>query len=159
VAISSDALDDFVNQRLERALQPIAATFTARSNVLQQYPDFVKFESDVAQYLGSDPQLNQTYQRMFQADPAAAMEYAFLKFGDSRRRSGRQKETEPEAVEEAAHAAIPSGRIAEGRRPDAEGSEIQSAWERFQKSGSARDAEAYAKTRLRSVISDEFLQK
>lgn len=158
--IPEDLLDEFVNQRLEKAFQPIAASMTARSTVLSQYPDFVKFEQDVAQFLESDPRLNETYQRMFNADPAAAMEYAFLKFGDSRRRAGGERQRPPEIDQEAAHAAVPGSRSGGGeRRPDAQDNDIRRAWEQFQKTGSSRDAEAYAKARLKTVIKDEFLNQ
>lgn len=158
--IPEDLLEEFVNQRLERAFQPIAQSMTARSAVLSQYPDFVKFESDVAQFLESDRKLKETYERMFAADPAAAMEYAFLKFGDTRRRTGRQKERPPEAEAEALHAQVPTGRTGSGeRRQEPANQDIQKAWEQFQKTGSSRDAEAYAKARLKTVIKDDFLNQ
>jgi hypothetical protein len=92
---------------------------------------------------------------MFEANPEGAMEYAFLKFGQSRRQS--LPETNGSSRNGVADAAIPGGRTGEGRRAPTQDSRIQEAFERYQKTGSTADAAAYAKTRLRNIISDEFL--
>ena len=154
LGVPVDALEAFVGEKLQQAFQPILAGVNARSTVMANYPDYGKFESDVNQFIQSDMQLNQTYQRMFAADPVGAFEYAFLKFGDSRRR-GNRNGTSPE---EAAHAAIPGGRNGESRRlPESLNSDVQKAWENYQRTGSSVAARDYAKARLRTVIKDDFL--
>ena len=145
-------------QRIEQAFTPIVRSFEARGNVLAQYPDYQKFESDVAQHINSDPNTKAKYERMFQADPEGAMEYAFMKFGESRKKDHRQSSRERENGE-AVHAAIPSSRSGEGRRPESQNDNVREAFKRYQETGSSRDAEAYARARLRTVIKDEFLNQ
>lgn len=149
-----DALDEFVAGRVAKAFEPMARGMQARQTIVGSHPDYVQFEQDVANFIGNDPDLSQRYPRMFEADPAAAMEYAFLKFSDSRRRSV----TNPTgAVGGSVDAAIPTSRNGEGRRAPEADQHIRDSFERWQKSGSAQDAQAYAKARLRGVISDDFL--
>lgn len=151
-----DALDQYFEAKLQSAFAPIAAGLTARTTLLGQYPDYNKFEADVAQFVQADPNLNQTYQRMFAADPAGAFEYAFLKFGESRRRSTTA--ASDISAEAAAHAGIPSSRSGEARRTDQGASgEIQRAWEAYQRNDTPATRTAYAKARLHTVITDDFL--
>lgn len=149
-----DALDEFVAGRVAKAFEPMARGIQARQTIVGSHPDYVQFEQDVANFIGNDPDLSQRYPRMFEADPAAAMEYAFLKFSDSRRRSvGNQTQ----AVGGSVDAAIPTSRTGEGRRGPDSDQDIRDAFDRWQKTGSAQDAQAYARTRLRTAISDDFL--
>jgi hypothetical protein len=137
-------------------LEPLVRGVGARNSVLAQYPDYNKYEADVAQFVESDPNLKQTYGRMFQADPAGAFEYAFLKFGESRRRSVNPDNLSAEAQ---AHAGIPSSRNGEARRGNQnEEASVQRAWENYQRTGSKQHAAEYARARFRTgVITDEFL--
>lgn len=150
-----DALEELVQDRLQKAFAPIQNGLQARGQIASEHPDYLQFENDVAHFIQTSPGMSQRYDKMFATDPAAAMEYAFLKFADSRRstlptngNNGR---------EGIADASIPSSRSGDGRRAPDQASVVQDAFERWQKTGSARDAEAYAKARLRNVISDDFL--
>jgi hypothetical protein len=151
-----DALDEYVGQAIQKAFAPITNGMNARGRIVSDHPDYVQFESDVASFIGNDPELSQRYPKMFEADPVGAMEYAFLKFGDSRRREAHAGNG---IVGNPVDASIPSSRAGEGRRAPDGRQELQTAYERFQKSGSSRDAEAYAKLRLHSVIKDDFLNQ
>jgi len=154
--IPVDALGEFLDERLQEAFEPIAKGITARTTLQAEYPDYAKFEADVAQFVQSDKALNETYNRLFKADPVGAFEYAFLKFGESRRRGSRSGMPQ----EEAAHAAIPSGRNGEARRVDfGAGADTQKAWERYQRTGNKQDMNAYVKARLRTVVTDDFLNQ
>src|SRR6185295_3325588 len=82
-----DALGDFITTRIGQALQPLSDGVQARQTIVGKHPDYVQFEHDVASFIATDPDLAQTYPALFKANPVAAMEYAFLKFGDSRRSS------------------------------------------------------------------------
>lgn len=155
IGVDTDALAQYVGESIRTAFQPIQQGFEARNAVLGRYPDYGKFESDVAQFVQSDPALNQTYQRMFQADPAGAFEYAFLKFGESRRRTAPQN---GDLQGEAAHAAIPSGmRAGDSRRPPDEQGRLNALFQRYQQTQNPADARAYARARLGQVITDEWL--
>ena len=155
IGVDTDALSQYVGDSIRTAFQPIQQGFEARNTVLGRYPDYGKFESDVAAFVQSDPALNQTYQRMFQADPAGAFEFAFLKFGESRRRTAPNGES---MQGDAAHAAIPSGmRAGDSRRPPDEQGRLNALFQRYQQTQNPNDARAYAKARLGQVISDEWL--
>ena len=156
--IPADALSEFVNERLGQALAPLARGFEARSRVLTEYPDYQKYEADVANYVNSDPEFSQQYNRLFAADPAGAMQLAFLKFGENRRKN---VPVPPSSIpQEVADAALPGARSGDTRRAgDGTSNDVQEAWENYQKTGSSRDAETYAKARLKQAIPDEFFTR
>jgi hypothetical protein len=154
-----DAIQEMMRTEIQSAFAPIQAGINARTTLQAKHPDYGKFESDVAQYIASDPELSQRYNRMFAADPVGAFEYAFLAFGDSRRRSGTNGNGNGSpSQQDVVDASIPSSRGGETRRmPDSVTGDIQRAWQQYQKTGSTGDARAYAKARLKTVIKDEFL--
>jgi hypothetical protein len=153
--IPADALNEFVNERVGQALRPLAEGFQARGRVLNEYPDYQKYEADVANFVNADPDFSQRYARMFSADPVAAMELAFLKFGESKRKSAPAPNA-PNA-QEMADASLPGGRAGDSRRTEQSGqNEIAEAFSRYQKSGSQQDAEAFAKLRIRQSIPGAF---
>lgn len=150
-----DALEEYFNTRLQKAFEPVLAAANARSTIVGKYPDYNKFESDVNQFLQSDRELNETVGRMAAADPAGALEYAFLKFGESRRGAARTNGNEVNAVD----AGIPSSRGGESRRmPDSVTGEVQRAWQNYQKTGTTEAAREYAKARLKTIVSEDFLR-
>lgn len=153
--IPTDALDEYVNQRLNQAFQPITQGLQARNHMLANYgQDYSKFESDVASFISQDAGLNQTYQRMFAADPQGAMEFAFLKYGEARRKT--TVEPTDEVRERKSQAQIPSARQGESRNTGNQESEyLQRAFEHYQKTGNPT---AYAKARLRGTISKRFYE-
>lgn len=156
--IPYDPIDQMIRaevaQGVQKAFQPVMKSFEARGQVAREYPDFLQFETDVANFLAADPELDQRYKRMFEADPAGAMEFAFMKFGESRRKDFGATEPAPEG---ASHAAIPSSRAGDARRPEAANAPINELWNRYQQTGNSADAQKYAKARLRNVITDDFL--
>lgn len=155
--IPVDAFREAIQTEIQQAFQPIARGLTARSRVLGEYPDYTKFEADVSQFINSDPNLAATYNNMFNADPVGAMEYAFLKFGETRRRTAPAETAKNGDKQSASHASIPSSRAPESRQAPGQGEDMTSkAWEHFQKTG---DSRPFAKTRLRQVIPDSFFEK
>lgn len=157
LGIPVDELRQVIRGEVVQAFEPISRGITARTTVLGRYPDYQKFEADVAAYIESDPQVNATYNRLFGADPVGAFEYAFLKFGENRRSAGT---TPDNTREEAAHAAIPGARNGESRRLPQNGEDqIQQAWDRYQQNPSTQAAREYAKARLNQVIPEDFLRQ
>ena len=152
-----EALEQLVNDRINRAFAPLTNGMQARTKFVADHPDYAKFEADVAQYIANDPELSASYPRMFEASPVQAMEYAFLKFGESRRRD--HPVVGNGTMSDSVDAAIPNSRGGESRRAPDGSQGLQDAYERFQKSGSSRDAQAYAKLRLHDVIKDDFLNQ
>lgn len=157
--IPVDAVDQFVTERVAQALAPLARGVEARTKILSDYPDYNKFEADVAQFIQSDPDLNARYLRMFNADPAGAMELAILKFSEAKRRTSPTQNA-PDS-QQSADAAIPTQRAGEARRaPQTTNSaEVEDAWQEYKRTGSKTAAERFARARLRNVISDEFLMQ
>ncbi len=155
--IPADAIDEFVNERVARALAPLSQGFEARNRVLNEYPDYNKFEADVAQFIQSDPDMSQRYAKMFSVDPVGAMELAFLKFGEAKRRTAPAPTPQTGGSSEAA---LPTQRSGDARRVDETNSQsIEDAWEAYKKSGSKADAERYAHARLKDVIKEDFLRQ
>ena len=153
-----DAVQEIIMETVQEAFRPLAAGLNARTSIQARYPEYTKFESDVAQHIEGDPESNETYKRMFAADPVGAFEWAFLKFGESRRR-GTKERGEPSG-QDLANASIPSQRNGDSRRqPQGQQANVQEAWEKYQRSGSSNDARLYAKARLRTVITDDFLNQ
>jgi hypothetical protein len=148
------ALDAYVNQRLENAFKPIAQGMHARNEVISQNPDYGKYESEIAQFIGRDQTLSQRYQRMFQTDPAGAMEYAMLKYTDAQRVANPT----PKKSESSRDAAIPSSRSGDTRNGETSNDQdlVQRAGEHYQKTGNPN---AYAQARIRQVIKDDFLNR
>ena len=153
-----DALGEYVMEKLSGVLTPLAEAARARTDLMHRNPDYVKFEPDVMAFIDSDPKFSQVYYQMAGTNPAAAFDYAFLKFGESRRRTagGRQDET----PNETAHAAIPGSRNGDAmRQPQGNSARIEEARNEYLRTGGRRAAEDYAKARLHTVITDEFLNQ
>lgn len=161
-----EAILSEVQTNLSEALAPIARQIEggsrARQHMLASYgKDYVQFEQDVAQFLSSDPQVQRTYNSLFQADPAAAVEWGFLKFSDHRRRQHGDAPPNgaPPSDDSQSHARVPSGGGGGPARPQVDPSwdAASAAWEVFQKNPSPQNAERYAKTRIGMVLSDDFV--
>jgi hypothetical protein len=153
-----DALDAYLERKIGEKFEPIVRGVQARGSMLSKNPGYLQFENDVAQFIETEPDFKNTYNNMFNADPAGAMEYAFLKFADSRR-GALPASANGGSREGIGDASIPSSRAGDGRRAPDQDSAIQSAFERWQKTGSSADAAAYAKARLHNVITDDFLNQ
>lgn len=164
--IPVNVLDEYVNQRVtegvSRAFEPLNGMAKGRNAMLTRYPDYQKFEADVANYVQSDPEVAQSYEKLFAADPAGAMEYAFLKFGEQKRGettngngNGAATAHQQQARSEAQ---IPSNRRGDARTMPAaqEQENLTRSWESYQKTGNPAQ---YVKARLKGVIPDSFLNQ
>lgn len=156
LGVPVDALDEYVGQQIQRAFAPIAQGLTARQRVLSRYPDYPKHEAEVAQFIESDPNLSGRYQRLMQTDPETAIEFAMLKYGESRRDSEPEPKRKPQK-QAASEAQIPSARTGDARtQPSVDQEQTGRAWDHYQKTG---NPVAFAKARLRQIISDDFYNK
>ena len=163
LGIPIDALEQFVVSRQKRAISeeitPLVQGAQARNTMMASYPDYQKFEADVAKAMEADPDFAQRYQRMFKADPEAALEFAFLKYSETSRKSAAQNGGGNGEVQRARSGAqIPSKRQGDARTISTSQSDeaISRGWEHYQKSG---DPRAFAKARLGQVIREEFLNR
>jgi hypothetical protein len=143
------------NQIVQDAFQPITKGLAARGEVLARYPDYAQHEQAAFSFVQSDPELSREYNAILRVDPAAAMKYAFMSYGMQQ----RQNVQPPGGNDEMAHAQIPNVRSGESRRQPDSTDRVRAAWERYQQTGSRGDAEMYAKARLRTVVTDEFLNQ
>lgn len=142
-------------------LAPLVAAGTAREAILGQYPDFQKHEPHLHQFLRENPEVNEQYQWGLQNarhnphQAQMAMEWAYLKYGEQARRSGKNLSTggpDPSA------SALPQSSAQErnssqGNNADAE--KIKKAAEFGQKYG---DWRPFAHERLKGVIPDSHFQ-
>jgi hypothetical protein len=154
-----DALREAVRSEIAQELQPIARAAGARNQVIANYPDYVKYEQDVMGFINGDPELQRTYNSMFQGDPVGTAEWAFLKFGEKQRRA--QPAANGANPSEKAHAQIPSSRTGETRaqKDSGQDDEIAGVFKRWQETGDPRYREEFARRRIRQVVSQDFLDK
>lgn len=154
--IPVEALDRYVENRVrERVTEgfaPIVNGMTARPRVMSEFPEYGKYEADVASYVGGDPGLSQRYQQMFSTDPQGAMEWAFMRFGEHQRRNAPKGENRQ--AEERAEARIPSSRTVSNSNPTGDQNQVSEAADHYRKTG---DPMAYFKARMRQVVPDSFL--
>lgn len=150
-----ESLREVIGREIQNQFAPLAKGISARSTVLSRYPDYQKFEAEVANFINQDPATQQAYNAMFNADPAGAMEFAFLKFGDHQRRTAPPDAGKGQERGKQADAAIPSRGGAPNRQAD-DGDLTQRAWDHYQKT---KDPSAFIKARLRKAIPDSFYEK
>jgi hypothetical protein len=150
--VPADAVQQLVNQSVREALQPLTRATEARRAMIAKNRDYLAHEQDIANWISADAGRQAEYEKEFVADPELAMAHALHAYA-SARWSAMQGSPAPGRVD----ARIPSSRTGEGRRDPSPDSAIQNAFERFQKTGSQADALAYAKARLRTVVTDKFL--
>lgn len=152
-----DAIQEVMRREIQQQFAPISRGLQARGQVLAEYPDYNKFESDVATFVNSDPDRQQRYNNMFNADPAGAMEWAFNKFGEAERRKAPAPPNNGNA-EQKSEARIPSGRSGESRNKGDESGDLAArAYAEYRKTGDPRARDTYIKSRLGGVLSKSFL--
>src|SRR5262245_20428468 len=142
-----------VEARVNQVFAPIWTSIVARRKVMARNPDYGTFEAAVWDHVRSDPERLREYETTFARDPESAMTIAMLRFTQAEQQRHQQRASSNGSVD----ASIPSMRSGDGRRPIDNQQDLRDAFERFQKTGSSRDAQAYARAGLRTVISEEFL--
>jgi hypothetical protein len=144
--------------RVKQALSPLMDGMQARTRLMGKYKDYSKHEADAIAYVQSDPDLNQTWNRMFPVDATGALELAYLAYGEKRRRDHPGKSA-PD-TDDRSEAQIPSNRQGDARRaPQGADAEVQALRKQYQESPNRKNAEAYAQARLHGVIKDDFLNQ
>ena len=159
MGIPVQALDAYFTEKFTtQLLEPLAKLSQqqgqARSYMMATYgEDFSATEPKVRQFVASDPQLNERYQRMSATDPASADELAYLRY---RKAHPQQSRPDPERV---AEAAIPSQRQGDSRDTSAQEQEaIAKLRQRAFETGSKGDIQRFASARLRQAISKRFYE-
>ena len=152
----SQWVDQVADKKVNDRLSPLFNTLNARGQVLQENPDFGKFEPDVMKFVAEDPARQQRYNSLLQSDPAAAMDWAYTKFESSQRKTAAQNGSNKQSRSDAS---IPSGQSNANRDSATDNGMAEvakKAMSEFQKTGDKRAAEAYGRARLRSLIPDSF---
>lgn len=80
IGIDPNPVRAAIQAELQQALAPIAAGMRAKQVVAQEFPEYVTAESEVARFLGERPDLNNRFLGLFQTDPVAATEWAYLRY-------------------------------------------------------------------------------
>lgn len=156
------AISQAAEQIVDRRFAPLVQGMDARGKMLARHgEDYNKFEPQVFRFLQENPEINAEYNDIFTGKPnaAASLDYAFMKFTEAKRRASKNGKARDNSSEEASHAAIPSSRGGEGRRPETSDSDMLEARRRYQESPNQRTAEAYAKARFKKAVTDEFLNQ
>lgn len=164
--IPDDAIREAIREEagslVREAFQPIALGMQARTQMLAEHPDYAEHESQVASFVQSDPKVKERYERMFSVDPLAANEYAYLKYGETQKGRRRNESQRGEELrrETMAHAAIPSERSGQTRQERQPDQMVEDARKRMIDSGHTKaSVEDFARARLHTVITDEFLNQ
>jgi hypothetical protein len=158
LGVAPRLLERAFSELFQKELAPVMRGVEARPRVMAEHPDYAQYEAKVAEWLQGDQRRQATYQSMFQTDPAAAMEWSFLKFGDEERRRQPAVEEKPRR-RAASEAQIPSARSGDSRREPDDRAEDQELFKRFMETRSPQDAERFAKSRLKKAIPDSFFQQ
>jgi len=146
----------------EQAKTMKAAAAIDRAN---RDPFFAQNAPKIAEYMQSDPQLAQSVARIGAEDPDAAIDYLTMRY--KRDAGGGRQGSNADGMREWTQGTKyllgnpPPDRQAP-QPPVAHpvwgnGDAVDQARARYQQTGSRQDAVAYAKARLKSVISDDFL--
>ena len=163
-AIPVDALEEFArgiaretaSQEFAQRFDPLMRGVQARQTMVGKHKDYAKWEADIGELLNTDPDFQQTYTRVFNADPVAALDLAYYTLGDRKRR-GRSNGT-PDG-QEASEAQIPSQRSGDARRIPQDGGALHEAARALRENRNPQTVAAYAKARLKTAIPDEFLNQ
>lgn len=148
IGVDPQPIIELMDQRFSQAMRPLAQMASARQEMLSRYPDYNKFESEVAQFISSDPERLERYNRLFSADPAGAIEYGILAFTADRQKSAPSTR---EPREETVHAQVPGPRSADtSRRSGDPAAARDAAWQRYQQNPSRESAEQLARLVIRS---------
>lgn len=78
--IPVNELREFVRKELVHEISPIFQGAQARQTVSQDYPEFAKYEGELAQFVEANPQLKARYTRVYTADPEAALKWLFTEY-------------------------------------------------------------------------------
>lgn len=170
----AEPVKSVIRKELQDLLSPLVAQQhgerAGRTRMLTQYgKEYTQFEQDVAAFVQTDDSVQKRYNTIFQSDPSegpgAAMEYAYLAYGEHKRRTDPgtvQAETRRRVREDQGHAAVPGAARSNGQRSEEDQLQqaIHEAREAFMRMPSRENGERYAKLRFRQgSISDEFLRK
>lgn len=148
MGVDPGPIREMLQEQIAEAFAPLTRAMSARQEVVARYPDYSKFESDVARFIQEDPARLERYNRMFAADPAGAIEYGILSFSAERQRSAPSPH---EPLEEKAHAQIPGQRSADAsRRGPSQAQARDDAWQRYQQDPSRANASNLAGIVIRS---------
>ena len=87
--VPPQALERFVERVAQRAadqvyrsrVEPREVAQQAHDEAARRHPDFLAREQQVADFIQASPELDARYRRMIQADPLAAMEWAYFQHG------------------------------------------------------------------------------
>jgi|SwirhirootsSR2_FD_contig_31_13289662_length_1150_multi_4_in_0_out_0_2 hypothetical protein len=161
-AVPVDALEEYVDQRanqiVSQKFEPLVRGMQARQTMLGKYKDYGKFESDIGELLNTDSDFQQMYNRVFQADPVAAFELAYHRLGETKRKSHRNGA--PPDTSDLTEAQIPNQRSGDARRiPQGQEAAVEVAARNYRENPNRNTAAAFARARLKTAISDDFLNQ
>lgn len=77
VGVPVDALAELIREEQQKFFAPMMAAQEARTAVSREFPDFQSKEEKVASFLEGNSTLKARYQKLYAADPAGAMEWAY----------------------------------------------------------------------------------
>ncbi len=159
-----DALDEYIEQKADalvaKRFEPLMQGMQARQKMVGRYKDYAKFETDIGELINGDPDFQQTYNRVFQADPVAAFELAYHRLGETKRRSRGSAKNEAVDGADLSEAQIPNQRSGDSRRiPGGYDAVLQAAERAYRENPNRVTKDAFVRARLKTAISDDFLNQ
>jgi hypothetical protein len=152
--VPADAVRELVDARVNAVFEPLTRGVQARQRMVERHPHYEKFENEIMQFLRNDPARWRQYSGLYASDPEAALQWGVDTFATHEVNAFSVRQLLGDSP---THASIPTSRSGDGRRAPSQDGAVQEAFERFQKTGSQQDAQAYAKARLKGVISERHL--
>jgi hypothetical protein len=147
VGVPAAAVEEIVQRTLDRTLNPVFEGVRARTQLTKTYPDYERVEDQLAQFIGSNPELKSEYQRVYQVSPRVAMEWAY---GQFQRVKGNPQSASGSDEVAARLDALLTGGSDRGAAMDAAGeADEKAAWDHFNRTG---DMSAVIKLRSRQTI-------
>jgi len=160
IGIDPTVIGEFLEQKLNQALNPIIQGAQAREQLKRSYPNFETLEGEVATFIQSNPEIKQRYQRMFQADQGGAMEWAINRY-QAAQGGSRESATGAEQLSNRLDAMLPGqgagatprgADIGQAQRLEA----LQGAYEHAVKTG---DWSRYMGLRIDEAVPDNHISR
>lgn len=145
VGVPSDAIETLVQEQIQRAFEPFIAAQNARSYAVQAFPDFDKFEQQVAEFIRTNPDRQARYTKLWAADPQGALEWAIQSY---------QRSKPQESPGERRDAGLP-GSSTPGNRNVVQETVSEDLKKKFEFAQNTGDWTHYIKARLDGSTSDE----
>lgn len=161
--IPVDAVEGLVQDAVEKRMQRFGQELGAVQQIAAD-PWMVSHAEQIANFVASDPRRSESYNRLNQADPQAALEYATGLYRAST--GGRPAGDGLESWTKETRMLMPGVPSAQQQQPPpvshpvyGNGNAVEQARAEYNRTGTREAARQYAKARLKTVIDENWLRQ